>query len=69
MIKDYASESRKNGTCTLWNHLNNQCKKYPDRLEDTIQKVLSFQKKGGSVGGSNFIAMGFRVSLGKIFEK
>ena len=24
--KDYTSDTRRNGTSTLWNHLNNQCK-------------------------------------------
>ena len=40
--KDYASDSRKNRTSTLWNHLNNQCKKNPYRLEDKKQKILCF---------------------------
>ena len=42
--KDYASDNRKNGTSTLWNHVNNQCKKNPYRLEDKKQKILRFQK-------------------------
>ncbi|KAL2540089.1 zinc finger BED domain-containing protein RICESLEEPER 2-like [Abeliophyllum distichum] len=53
---DYACETKKCGTSTLNNHLTNNCKKYPGRLQDKKQKILSFenQKEGG---GSNLIAI------------
>ncbi|PON75796.1 Ribonuclease H-like domain containing protein [Parasponia andersonii] len=58
--KDYATNTRINGTSTLWNHLNNQYKNYPFRLNNKKQKILSFRKKGDeNVGGSNFVAMRF----------
>ncbi|KAL2527789.1 zinc finger BED domain-containing protein RICESLEEPER 2-like [Abeliophyllum distichum] len=54
---DYACGTKKCGTSTLNNHLTNNCKKYPGRLQDKKQKILSFenQKEGG---GSNLIAIG-----------
>ncbi|KAL2517937.1 BED-type domain-containing protein [Abeliophyllum distichum] len=54
---DYACGTKKCGTSTLSNHLTNNCKKYPGRLQDKKQKILSFenQKEGG---GSNLIAIG-----------
>ncbi|XP_052181165.1 zinc finger BED domain-containing protein DAYSLEEPER-like [Diospyros lotus] len=61
--KNYASDTRKNGTSTLWNHVNNQCKKNPYRVEDKKQKILHYLKNSdnedGSVGGSNLLAVGF----------
>ncbi|XP_022874249.1 zinc finger BED domain-containing protein RICESLEEPER 4-like [Olea europaea var. sylvestris] len=54
---DYACGTKKCGTSTLSNHLTNQCKKYPGRLVDKKQKILSFEtKKEGS--GSNLVAVG-----------
>ena len=41
--KDYACDSRRVGTSSMWVHLNNQCKKYPFRVAHKNQKLLSFQ--------------------------
>ncbi|XP_052203129.1 zinc finger BED domain-containing protein DAYSLEEPER-like [Diospyros lotus] len=61
--KDYANDTRRNGTSTLWNHINNQCKKNPYKLEDKKQKILHFLKKSdsedGSGPGSTVVATGF----------
>ncbi|XP_052187723.1 zinc finger BED domain-containing protein RICESLEEPER 3-like [Diospyros lotus] len=61
--KDYASDTRRNGTSTLSNHINNQCKKNPYKLEDKKQKILHYLKKSdsedGSGSGSNLVATGF----------
>ena len=61
--KDYASDIRRNGTSTLWNHINNQYKKNPFKLEDKKQKILYYQKKSGSEDRSglcsNLLPMGF----------
>ena len=55
--KEYACDSRRVGTSSLWVHLNNQCKKYPYRVADKKQKLLSFQS--GNDGGGNLLAMTF----------
>ncbi|XP_062085714.1 zinc finger BED domain-containing protein RICESLEEPER 1-like [Humulus lupulus] len=55
--KDYACDSRRVGTSSLWVHLNNQCKKYPYRVADKKQKLLSFQS--GNDGGGNLLAVTF----------
>ncbi|KAM6545744.1 hypothetical protein CsatB_026480 [Cannabis sativa] len=46
---DYAANTKLNGTSTLRNHIENQCKKYPlsVRVEDKKQKLLSLTKKSG----------------------
>ncbi|KAF4388004.1 hypothetical protein G4B88_017037 [Cannabis sativa] len=43
----YAADTKLNGTSTLRNHIENQCKKYPlsVRVEDQKQKLLSLTKK------------------------
>ena len=70
--KDYAYHSKKNGTSTLWNHLKEQCKKYPYKEEDSKQKILCFQKKSDGEGGdSNLVSVGFsqaacRTALAKM---
>ncbi|TXG57149.1 hypothetical protein EZV62_018462 [Acer yangbiense] len=57
--KDYACGSKKVGTSTLWTHLNDQCKKYHNRLVDEKQKVLTFEKTNMGDGTGNLVAMGF----------
>ncbi|TXG54220.1 hypothetical protein EZV62_019476 [Acer yangbiense] len=57
--KDYACGSKKVGTSTLWTHLNDQCKKYHNRLVDEKQKVLTFEKKYMGDGTGNLVAMRF----------
>ncbi|KAL5539519.1 hypothetical protein UlMin_045198 [Ulmus minor] len=41
--KSYASDTRRVGTSNMWGHLNNQCLKYPLRVLDKKQKLLSFE--------------------------
>ncbi|KAL5555235.1 hypothetical protein UlMin_037471 [Ulmus minor] len=41
--KSYASDTRRVGTSSMWGHLNNQCPKYPLRVLDKKQKLLSFE--------------------------
>ncbi|KAL5564284.1 hypothetical protein UlMin_027448 [Ulmus minor] len=41
--KTYASDTRRVGTSSMWGHLNNQCPKYPRRILDKKQKLLSFE--------------------------
>ena len=65
--KDYASDSKTNGTSNLWHHLRKQCSKYPYKDEDEKQKILCFQKNSES----GVIAVGFsqaacRVGLAKM---
>ena len=55
--KDYACDTKRCGTTTLRNHLTNQCKKYPGRVDDKRQKILVFGNQNES-GGSNLLAIG-----------
>ena len=55
--KDYACNTKTCGTSSMLVHLNTQCKKYPFRVEDKKQKLLSFQAKTET--GSNLVAVGF----------
>ncbi|CAI8587390.1 unnamed protein product [Vicia faba] len=49
--KSYATDSHKNGTSNLNNHLMHQCKKIPKHVLDPSQTTLSLQ--GGSKGNIN----------------
>ena len=40
--RDYACNTKRCGTTTLWNHLI-RCKKNPHRKEDMSKKILSFR--------------------------
>ncbi|CAA2969674.1 zinc finger BED domain-containing RICESLEEPER 2-like [Olea europaea subsp. europaea] len=42
---DYACGTKKCGTSTLSNHFTNHCKKYPGRLVDKKQKILSWREQ------------------------
>ena len=55
--KDYACDSKRVGTSSLWVHLNNQCKKYPFRVTDKKQKLLSFQVNNS--GGGDLTVVSF----------
>jgi len=51
--KTFASDTKKNGTTTLWNHLNIVCKKSPFRFIDRTQTTLrSYPIKGSGQEGS-----------------
>lgn len=52
---DYACDPKRNGTSTLWNHVRNQCKRSPLRI-DKKQKLLAFEKKDGE---GNLLAIAF----------
>lgn len=54
---EYACDSRRHGTSSMKVHLEHQCKKYPYRIEDKKQKLLSFQTKTES--GNSLLAIGF----------
>ena len=43
--KDYACDSNSCGTSTLWEHLRNQCKKYPYKEENKGQTTLTLVPK------------------------
>ncbi|XP_010260526.1 PREDICTED: uncharacterized protein LOC104599611 [Nelumbo nucifera] len=49
--KDYACDTKNHGTSNKWSHLQQQCMKYPYRV-DKRQKILSFEPKneGGEYG-------------------
>ena len=55
--RDYACDTKKCGASTLRNHLSNQCKKYPGRVEEKSQKILVLGNESES-GGSNLVAIG-----------
>ena len=55
--RDYVCDSRRIGISSLWVHLNNQCKKYPFRVADKKQKLLSFQVSNS--GGGNLMVVFF----------
>lgn len=44
----YASKNRRNGTSNMRAHLENQCKKYPLRVNRDRQSLLSFKTKQGA---------------------
>lgn len=54
---DYACDTKKNGTSTLWNHVRNQCKRSPLRI-DKKQKLLAFDQKDVA-SGANLLAIAF----------
>ncbi|KAM1050451.1 hypothetical protein ACFX13_032915 [Malus domestica] len=64
--KSYACDTKKYGTSSLWNHLSNQCKRYPHRVEDKIKKILSFREKVGSLMAVGFSKEACRVGLNKM---
>ena len=59
--KQYACDSKKNGTSNLLSHLTHACPTYPNR-EPKKQKTLAFQpKKSGEGGGSTLVATSYSV--------
>ena len=58
--KDYACSTKTCGTSSMWVHLKKQCKKYPFRVEDKKQKLLSFSIKSETGSeSSNLLAIGY----------
>ncbi|KAM2178796.1 hypothetical protein ACFX1R_033832 [Malus domestica] len=64
--KSYVCDTKKYGTSSLWNHLFNQCKRYPHRVEDKKQKILSFGENNGSLMAIGFSKEAYRVELTKM---
>ena len=58
--KDYACSTKTCGTSSMWVHLKKQCNKYPFRVEDKKQKLLSFSIKTETESESNnLLAIGY----------
>jgi hypothetical protein len=56
--QSYACGAKKYGTSTLRSHLLKHCKKYPGRVGDKRQKILTFDKPVDG-GGTNLLSVGF----------
>ncbi|CAL5193259.1 unnamed protein product [Lathyrus oleraceus] len=61
--KSYATDSHKNGTTNLNNHLLHQCKKIPKSVLDPTQTTLSLQEGGKGTSNNTLVGIHFDVEL------